>query len=225
MMAMLIGSTCTLGACTAKIPPTVTLWEDTTPIAVMPFKAIPDWGSMTQPSQWDRTWDEYSPDELIPVPEYDLEVLTYPLKYLWRNRTKENNAVIGAKQFYSTRFYGAYNLDSKEDVNPDHPAIDLKMPFGAPVGSVTTGQIIAVEENDLIGRYLIQEVAVDYDVFRIIYGHCTKILVDVGQVVEQGQPVCTVGLTGKTSAPHLHLEIQHVNSGQPVHPIEFLKQL
>lgn len=39
-----------------------------------------------------------------------------------------------------------------------------------------------------------------------LYGHCVKILVSNGQVVNQGDIIATVVSTGKSTGSHLHLE-------------------
>ena len=41
-----------------------------------------------------------------------------------------------------------------------------------------------------------------------LYGHCTDLLVSVGEKVSQGQPIATVGNTGNSQGNHLHLEIR-----------------
>ncbi len=47
------------------------------------------------------------------------------------------------------------------------------------------------------------------------YWHLDKVLVKKGDIVEQGDTIGTVGLTGITSGPHLHFSVQvdrvHVN--------------
>ena len=41
-----------------------------------------------------------------------------------------------------------------------------------------------------------------------LYGHCSKRYVSVGDYVEQGALIGTVGSTGWSTGPHLHLEIR-----------------
>jgi murein DD-endopeptidase MepM/ murein hydrolase activator NlpD len=53
-----------------------------------------------------------------------------------------------------------------------------------------------------------------------LYGHCLKVLVQVGDEVSQGQAIAHLGNTGRSSAPHLHFEIRE--SGTPVDPRGYL---
>jgi murein DD-endopeptidase MepM/ murein hydrolase activator NlpD len=48
------------------------------------------------------------------------------------------------------------------------------------------------------------------------YSHMSSISVQVGDSVLQGMPVGTVGSTGTSTGPHLHLEIHH--DGVPIDP-------
>jgi murein DD-endopeptidase MepM/ murein hydrolase activator NlpD len=53
------------------------------------------------------------------------------------------------------------------------------------------------------------------------YGHLSRINVVVGQEIKRGQVIGAVGVTGKTTGPHLHYEV-HVQD-TPVNPAKYLR--
>lgn len=42
----------------------------------------------------------------------------------------------------------------------------------------------------------------------IIYAHCSKLYLNEGDYVTQGQEIAEVGSTGNSTGPHLHFEIR-----------------
>jgi len=52
------------------------------------------------------------------------------------------------------------------------------------------------------------------------YNHLNKIFVKAGQKVKRGDKIAEIGMTGKTTGPHLHYEVR-VN-GIPVNPVRYI---
>lgn len=57
--------------------------------------------------------------------------------------------------------------------------------------------------------------------YRTVYAHCSKVLVEEGDIVKQGDVIGLVGNTGRSTAPHLHLEVQR--NGVLMNPMNFFK--
>jgi murein DD-endopeptidase MepM/ murein hydrolase activator NlpD len=53
------------------------------------------------------------------------------------------------------------------------------------------------------------------------YAHMASITVSEVQLVQAGQTVGHIGMTGRTTGPHLHYETRI--DGEPVDPLRFLK--
>ena len=185
-----------------------------------PFTETPEWGEMTSPDAWDRLWSEYSEDELIEIPKYNIGQLAIPLKQLVEKREYgDMNAIklITAKLYYSTRFMGRYNLNSLENTG-DHEGMDLKQPLGTPIRAVMSGKIVwAKSEKGGLGNNILIRHGGG---FHTVYGHMERMDVERLDTVEAGQVIGTVGMTGNTMGPHLHLELRF--RGEPVNPMDYI---
>jgi murein DD-endopeptidase MepM/ murein hydrolase activator NlpD len=100
-------------------------------------------------------------------------------------------------------------------------AIDLPMPIGTTVVAIRAGQVVAVEErfsDDDPATYHENWVMVrhqDSTVARYIHLKKNGADVDVGERVEQGQPVGRSGASGSPGGPHLHLDVQRCGPNLP----------
>lgn len=202
--------------------------------AVHPVQQIPNWGAMNNETEWNRAYGAIPQSEYVPVPTYTISQLTTPMSALLLNRAR-NEAIITAKLYYSTRYFGRYHLDSGEH-EWMHAGIDLKLPLGTPFGTIAGGQVFAVRTDNTLGTHVIVEHRLNDTVYYSIYGHMESVSVQVGDALLPGQLIGTVGNSGSSSAPHIHLQI---NKSDPdwrssgvltkakaaqytVHPIEFI---
>jgi murein DD-endopeptidase MepM/ murein hydrolase activator NlpD len=86
-----------------------------------------------------------------------------------------------------------------------HEGIDIAAPVGAPIRVPADGVAVFAGRNGGYGRVVV----VDHGYgFSTRYGHCSKILVSVGEKVKRGQVIARVGNTGRSTAPHLHYEVR-----------------
>lgn len=171
---------------------------------VFPVTRVPDWGSMRTATEWNKTYAELPTTEYVPVPEYDLEKLAVPMTQLLKPR---DNAEITRKLFYSTKYFGAYDIDA-EEFTAVHPGVDLKLPLGTPIGAIAGGRVHVVGQDARLGLHVIIEHRHPIDgTFYSIYGHLGAARVAVGESVVPGQVIGEVGMTGKTTAPHVHLQV------------------
>ncbi|HEX4977847.1 MAG TPA: M23 family metallopeptidase [Nocardioides sp.] len=100
-----------------------------------------------------------------------------------------------------------------------HTGEDFSAPSGTPVLSVAAG---VVTEAGYEGSYGYKTVITHEDGTETWYAHQTQILVSVGETVRAGEQIGTVGSTGNSTGPHLHLEVRP-GGGDPVDPVEALR--
>ncbi len=181
-----------------------------------PVSAIPNWGALQSASTWNRPYSAIPSSDLVPVPIYDLPVLTFPMRAL-DARNPDDIPLITTKLYYSTRFFSRYDLDAGEFTGL-HAGVDLKLPNGTPVGAIADGTVHTVQKNDRLGLFVIlQHNHPTKGTLFSIYGHLANTQVLPGELVRAGDPIGTVGMTGLTSGTHLHLQIDRPQKSGGTH--------
>ncbi|MDB9493581.1 peptidoglycan DD-metalloendopeptidase family protein [Spirulina subsalsa CS-330] len=99
-----------------------------------------------------------------------------------------------------------------------HAGIDFKGPYGSPIQAADAGVVAFAGWYGGYGRTVVIEHG---DGFATLYGHTNKMLVTVGQPVEQGEAIAEVGSTGLSTGPHLHFELRQ--NGKPIDPVPYLR--
>lgn len=102
-----------------------------------------------------------------------------------------------------------------------HPGIDIASGLGMPVKPIAKGVVVDAGFN-FWGLGLVVEVEHTAG-FRSLYAHLGKIYVQKGKEVDVGDLLGEVGLTGRTSGPHTHLELS--KDGAKIDPIALLPEL
>jgi len=102
-------------------------------------------------------------------------------------------------------------------LNQMHEGIDIANRTGTQVIAPADGIVSDSGNNLAFGKILVISHG-----FRITsrYAHLNKILVRVGQKVKRGEKIAEVGMSGKTTGPHLHYEVRLDDI--PANPMRFI---
>lgn len=99
-----------------------------------------------------------------------------------------------------------------------HSGVDIADPVGTVLYAAESGTVTSADYN---GSGYGNLVKIDHgDGVETYYAHCDEFLVDVGDYVERGTAVATIGMTGRTTGPHVHFEIRFDDT--PVDPLLYL---
>lgn len=98
-----------------------------------------------------------------------------------------------------------------------HEGIDIAAPVGTEVLASGDGVVTFAGYKGGFGRAVI----IDHGFgISTLYAHNSQVLVAEGQRVARGTPVSAIGMTGRTTGPHLHYEV--LVDGVPVDPLRYL---
>ena len=86
-----------------------------------------------------------------------------------------------------------------------HTGLDIAAPTGTPVKAAASGTVTFSGWKGSYGNMLVISHGNGVQTY---YGHCSKLYAKNGQTVSQGDVVASVGSTGNSTGPHLHLEIR-----------------
>ncbi len=113
-------------------------------------------------------------------------------------------------------YYG-YRTDPFYKVKKFHSGVDFSAPIGTEIYATGNGVVKYLRHSRRgYGNILIIDHGYGY---RTLYSHIHEFKVKRGQEVKRGQLIATVGNTGKSTAPHLHYEVQ--KDRKTVDPIHY----
>ena len=115
-----------------------------------------------------------------------------------------------------TSKYG-YREIASVTASKNHKGIDIGAPKGTSIFSAHEGVVTKSRNLGNYGKCVI----IENQKYKTIYAHCSKLLVNEGEKVTQGQKIAEVGCTGNATGNHLHFEI--IQNGKNINPEDVIE--
>lgn len=100
-----------------------------------------------------------------------------------------------------------------------HTGVDISSQYGDSVRVSADGMVIEADERAGYGRLVVVDHGFGVTTY---YGHLSSFNVIAGQQVRRGDAIGNVGVSGRSTGPHVHYEVR-IN-GAPVNPMRYLRQ-
>ena len=102
-----------------------------------------------------------------------------------------------------------------------HMALDIAAPYGTPIVAAKSGRVVSVEVGGWNYGYG-NNVVIDHGGYKTLYAHMKAVNVSAGDEVVGGSTVIGwIGLTGRTTGPHVHFEVRKGDTA--INPLPFLQ--
>lgn len=129
------------------------------------------------------------------------------------NQSSSNSSSLSISKglpYYPGYFIRPISIGYRSQKLHGHNGIDLAAPIGTPIYASAAGTVIISRINGAWnGGYGNFVTIAHTNNTQTLYAHLlNKIIVEAGDRVEQGQVIGYIGMTGKTTGPHLHFEIR-----------------
>lgn len=133
-----------------------------------------------------------------------------------REKTVPDGQPVSEDQSWISSTFG-WRVDPFTGARSLHDGFDFATRSGTKVRSVASG---VVTFSDRISGYGLA-VKVDHgNGYVTLYGHNRKLLVSVGERVDEGETIARAGSTGRSTGTHVHFEV--LKNGQPVDPTRYV---
>ena len=100
-----------------------------------------------------------------------------------------------------------------------HTGVDISSQYGDGVRVTADGVVIEADDHAGYGRLVVVDHGFGVTTW---YGHLSTFNVLVGQQLRRGDTIGNVGVSGRSTGPHVHYEVR-IN-GAPVNPMRYLRQ-
>lgn len=111
-----------------------------------------------------------------------------------------------------------WRIDPINKIAENHAGIDFVADIGTPIYATGNGVISEVDYG-YGGGYGLHIIITHGFGYQTLYGHMSRVKVQIGQQVKRGEVIGYVGMTGRTTGPHVHYEV--IKNGVRINPINF----
>lgn len=176
--------------------------------AVSPIAYVPDW-TRAKNTNKSRVFGDFSINDFIEIPEYDISKLS--------DDTQKNSASILTRYTYPVVYMGSYRGNYTE-YDGSHGAVDIRAPIGTPVVAIANGVVVRVKDVETgDGKYVVIrhdniDVNGQKETLYSAYEHLSEIVAVEWDKIKRGEVLGKVGMTGITTTPHLHFQIDKASA-------------
>lgn len=179
--------------------------------AISPVAYVPDW---TRPGNTNKAkrYEDFLVSDFVEIPDYDTTLMS--------DDSGKKNAAILTRYSYPVVYMGSYRGNYVE-YDGSHLGVDIRAPLGTPILATANGVVVKVKNDETgDGKYVIlRHDDVDTngvkETYYSIYEHMEEIIAVEGTKVKRGDVIGKVGMTGITTTPHVHFQID--KSDAPFH--------
>jgi hypothetical protein len=132
-----------------------------------------------------------------------------------RHRLASSPAIWPTKGWLTSRF--GMRISPFTNRRQFHGGIDIAGAPGTDVVAPARGKVVFSGKRGPLGNSVIIEHG--YGI-RTMYGHNRELLVKRGVEVERGEPIATLGSTGRSTGPHLHYAVEV--QGKAKNPLDYI---
>lgn len=155
----------------------------------------------------------------------ELEAFDAEIARLEEQWKRENTRVIydGGQFLFPLNSYSSMTSDYGWRIHPIyhtqklHNGIDFGASTGTPIMAAYSGEVTISTYSSTAGNYIMINHGGGLST---VYMHCSKLIAQVGDMVETGDVIGLVGSTGNSTGPHLHFSVR-VN-GEYVDPAPYI---
>jgi len=143
--------------------------------------------------------------EVIETNVISEEILSQPVAATVKVGMKKSLSSVATTGRLSRPVYGTISSRFGYRARGFHSGLDIAAPTGTPITAADGGTVNFSGWNGGYG-YLVR---IDHGGgFETYYGHCSAMLVSVGDKVSKGDIIAKVGNTGNSTGPHCHFEVR-----------------